>query len=46
MILAEHVARMEEARNEQSILVGVSKGKGPLGKLKCRWRNNIEMDLK
>jgi hypothetical protein len=37
---------MEEKSNADRILVGKSEGKRPLGKPKCRWMNNIKMDLR
>jgi hypothetical protein len=36
---------MEEGRGVCRVLVGKSKGKRPLGKLGCRWEDNIKMDL-
>jgi hypothetical protein len=38
-----HVARMGEKRN--ALLVGKPEGKGPLGRPRRRWVNNIKMDL-
>ena len=40
---AEHVARMEESRSAFKILTG--KPRGPLGRPRCRWEDNIRMDL-
>jgi hypothetical protein len=40
-----HVARMEERRGVYRVLVGKPEGKSPLGRLKCRWEDNIEMGL-
>jgi hypothetical protein len=40
-----HVARMGEKRNAYSLLVGKPEGKGPLGKPRRRWVDNIRMDL-
>jgi hypothetical protein len=40
-----HVARMGEKRNACRILVGKPEGKRPLGRPKCRWVDNIRMDL-
>jgi hypothetical protein len=40
-----HVARMEEKRNVYRLLVGKPEGKIPLRKLRCRWIDNIKMDL-
>ena len=42
---AGHVARMGEERGAYSVLVGKPKGKRPLGRPKCRWVDNIRMDL-
>jgi hypothetical protein len=35
-----------EKRNAYRILVGKPEGKGPLGKPRYRWDNNIKMDLR
>jgi hypothetical protein len=43
---AGHVARMVEKRNVYRILVGIPKGKRPLGRPRRRWVDNIEMDLR
>jgi hypothetical protein len=43
---AGHVARMEEKRNAYRILVGKPKGKRPLGRPRCRWVDNIKIDLR
>ncbi|KAJ4446397.1 hypothetical protein ANN_13093 [Periplaneta americana] len=43
---AEHVARMGESRNAYRVLVGRPEGKRPLRRPKCRWEDNIEMDLR
>jgi hypothetical protein len=40
-----HVARMGEKRNAYRLLVGKSEGKRPLGRPRCRWVDNIRMDL-
>jgi hypothetical protein len=42
---AGHVARMREKRNVYRLLVGKPQGKGPLGRPRRRWRDNIKMDL-
>jgi hypothetical protein len=42
---AVHVARKGEKRNVYRLLVGKLKGKRPLGRPRCRWVNNITMDL-
>jgi hypothetical protein len=41
-----HVARMGETRNAYMILVGKPEGKRPLGRPRCRWVNNIKMELR
>ena len=43
---AGHVARMEQFRNANRVLVGKPESKRPLGKLGCRWEDNIKMDLR
>jgi hypothetical protein len=43
---AGHVARMGEKRNACRILVGKPEGKRPLGRPRCRWEDNIRMDLR
>jgi hypothetical protein len=40
-----HVARMGEKRNAYRLLVGKPEGKRPLGRTRCRWVDNIKMDL-
>jgi hypothetical protein len=40
------VARMWEKRNAYRILVGKPQGKRPLGRPRCRWVNNIKIDLR
>jgi hypothetical protein len=42
---AGHVARMGEKRNVYRLLVGKPEGKRPLGRPRCRWIDNIKMDL-
>jgi hypothetical protein len=42
---AGHVARMGEKRNMYRLLVGKPKGKRPPGRSRCRWIDNIKMDL-
>jgi len=42
---AGHVARMGERRGVHRVLVGKPEGKRPLGRPKCRWEDNIKMDL-
>jgi hypothetical protein len=41
-----HVARIGAQRNTYGILVGKAEGKRPLGRPRCRWVNNIKMDLR
>jgi hypothetical protein len=36
---------MGEGRRAYRILVGRPEGRRPLGRLRCRWENNIKMDL-
>jgi hypothetical protein len=40
-----HVAYMGERRDVYRILVGKYEGKRPLGSPRCRWEDNIKMDL-
>jgi len=42
---AGHVARMGEDRGVHRVLVGMPEEKRPLGRLRCRWEDNIKMDL-
>jgi len=42
---AGHVARIGERRGVDRVLVGISEGKGPLGRPRRRWEDNIKMDL-
>jgi hypothetical protein len=37
---------MGENRNASRILVGMPEGKGPLGRPRRRWVDNIKMDLR
>jgi hypothetical protein len=41
----EHVARIGENRNAYWLLVGKPEGKRPVGRLRCRWVDNIKSDL-
>jgi hypothetical protein len=43
---AGHVARMGEGRGAYRVLVGGPEGKRPLGRPRCRWEDNIKMDLR
>ena len=40
-----HVARMGKGRGVHRVLVGKPEGKRPLGRPRCRWEDNIKMDL-
>jgi hypothetical protein len=40
-----HVASMVERRVVYRVLVGKPEGKRPLGKQRCRWEDNIKLDL-
>jgi hypothetical protein len=42
---AGHVARRGEDRGVYRVLVGKPGGKRPLGRPRCKWENNIKMDL-
>jgi hypothetical protein len=42
---AGHVARMGEGRGVYRVLVGKPEGKRPMGRPRCRWEENIMMDL-
>ena len=42
---AGYVARMEEVRGVYRVLVGKPEGKRPMGRPRCRWEDNINMDL-
>ena len=41
-----HVACKEQSRNTYRVLVWRPEGKRSLGKLSCRWKDNINMDMK
>ena len=45
MCWAGHVARMGEERVVYRVLVGKPEGRSPLGIPRCRWEDNIRMDL-
>jgi hypothetical protein len=45
MRYAGYVAHMEDRRDAYRVLVGKPEGKRPLGRLRCRWEDNIKMDL-
>jgi len=40
-----YVAGMGERRGVYRVLVGKPQGKRPLGRPRCRWEDNIKMDL-
>jgi hypothetical protein len=42
---AGHVECMGEVRGAYNILVGKPEGRRPLGRPRCRWEDNIKMDL-
>jgi hypothetical protein len=41
-----HVARMGKKKNAYRIVVGKPEGKRPLGRPRCKWEDNIKMDLR
>jgi hypothetical protein len=43
---AGHVACMEEGRGVYKVLVWRLEGKRQLGRPRCRWEDNIKMDLR
>jgi hypothetical protein len=43
---AGHVACIGEGRGEERVLVGRPEGKRPLGRPRCRWEDNVKMDLR
>jgi len=43
--LVGHVTRMGERKGVYRVLVGKPEGKRPLGRPRCRWEENIKMDL-
>jgi hypothetical protein len=45
IIWAGHVVRIGEGRGVYRVLMGKPEGKRPLGRPKCRWEDNIKMDL-
>jgi hypothetical protein len=44
--LAGHMARMGEGRGVYRVLVGRPEGKRTLERPRCRWEDNIKMDLR
>jgi hypothetical protein len=45
MRFAGHLARMGERKGVYKILVEKPEGKRPCGRTRCRWEDNIKMDL-
>ena len=43
---AGHVARTEQSINAYRVLVGKPEGKRPVGRPRCRWEDNIKVDLR
>jgi hypothetical protein len=43
---AGHVARVGEGRGVYRVLVGRPEGKRPLERPRCRWEDNIKMDVR
>jgi hypothetical protein len=43
---ARHVACMGEGRGVYRVLIGRLKGKRLVGRPRCRWEDNIELDLR
>jgi hypothetical protein len=43
---AGHVACMREGRAVYRVLVGSPEGKRPLGRPRCKWEDNIKMNLR
>jgi hypothetical protein len=44
-VVPVHVARTGERRGVYSLLLWITEGKGPLGRPRRRWEDNIKMDL-
>jgi hypothetical protein len=42
---AGHIARTGEGRAVDRVLVVIPEGKRPLGRPRCRWEDNIRMDV-
>jgi hypothetical protein len=40
-----HVVHVEEMRGAYRVLMGKPEGKRPLERPRCRWEDNIKMDL-
>jgi hypothetical protein len=43
---AGHVARIGEGRSVYRVLVGKPEGKRPVGRVRCRWEDNIKLYLR
>jgi hypothetical protein len=43
---AGHVAHMGEGNGAYRVLIGRPEGKRPLGRPRCRWEDNINMDIR
>jgi len=43
---AGHIAHMGDIRNSYKIFVGKPEGRRPLGRPRCMWEDNTEMDLR
>ena len=43
---AGHVARIKQYKSTHKILGGKPDGKRPLGRPKCRWEDNIKLDVR
>ena len=43
---AGYVAHMQQSRNAYRVLMEKREGKRPLGRPRCRWEDNIKMDLR
>jgi hypothetical protein len=43
--MSGHLARIEERGGVYGVLVGKPEGKGPLGRTRHRWENNIQINL-
>jgi hypothetical protein len=41
-----HVTRIREIRHAYKISIEKCEGKRPLGKLSCKWKYSIKMDIK
>jgi hypothetical protein len=42
---AGHVKRMGERRGAYVVLVGKPEGQSPLGRPRCRWKDNVKINL-